>query len=73
MDPGTIAGITIGAVTGIVLLSLKGRELHKRRERVRTMAKTLHPESMLPRYSNTAKGKIKNIVSKKSRKQNKKK
>ncbi len=73
MDPGTIAGITIGAVTGIVLLSLKGRELHKRRERVRSIAKASYPASMLPRYSNTAKGKIKNRVSKKTRKQNKKK
>lgn len=71
MDPGTITGITIGAVTGIVLLSLKGRELHRRRERVRNIAKASYPASMLPRYS-TAKGRIKS-KRQKTRKQNKKK
>jgi len=69
MDAGTIAGITIGAVVGFVLLGLKGRDLHRRRERVRTIAQTLYPESMLSRYSNTAKGRRKRRSSKKTRKQ----
>ena len=72
MDPGTIAGITIGSLTGIILLSMKGRELHKRRERVRRMARESYPVSMLPRYS-VAMGKGKKKTNKKTRKQNKKK
>ena len=96
MDPGTIAGITIGAVAGALILGNIGRNLtirHGRSKRI-NKARTEAERRMyigdkngymvsegVAHYSRTkgifsdptAKGRRKRKISKKTRKQNKKK
>jgi len=79
MDPGTIAGITVGALAGAILLGNVGRKIHSRYKKNKIQKET--EEAFTTNNSEfyrdpkvgTAHGRGRKKRDKKTRKQNKKK